>query len=55
MKTWMCWVLLIIVVAALILLGWWLSSTLSVMTCYYICVALNGIVFCYLLMQKKKS
>ena len=53
MKNWMCWTLLILGIAAILLLAWWLNTTFSVMTCYYITVALNGIVFCYLLMQKQ--
>lgn len=47
MKDWMCWVLLVIGVLAIGALAWWLTQKLSVMTCIYITIVLNGIVMCY--------
>lgn len=57
MKDWMCWALLILGVGAIIFLALWLSSTLSIMTCIYITIVINGIVMCYNMIQfggKKK-
>ena len=54
MKEWMVWIIVILGVAAIALFAWWLTNELPAMTCYYISVAINGIVFCYLLLQKKK-
>lgn len=55
MKEWMVWIIVILWVAAIVLFTWWLTNKLSPMTCFYISVAINGIVFCYLLMQKKNK
>lgn len=55
MKEWMVWVIVILGVAAIVLFAWWLTNTFSTTTCYYISVAVNGIVFCYLLLQKNKK
>ena len=57
MKEWMCWVLLVIGVAMIAGFGWWLSMSLSVMTCVYITIILNGIVMFYNMIEfgnKKK-
>ena len=53
MKDWMCWTLLILGIFAIIALCWWLIQTLSVMTCIYITIVVNGIVLCYNMMQSK--
>ena len=54
MSEWMCWVLLILGVAAICFLGWWLTTVLSVWTCIYITIILNGIVMCYNMIQSGK-
>ena len=53
MKDWMCWTLLILGIFAIIALCWWLIQALSVMTCIYITIVVNGIVMCYNMMQSK--
>lgn len=53
MKEWMCWTLLIVGVFLIGWLAWWLSNVLSVWTCIYITIILNGIVMCYNMMQTK--
>lgn len=51
MKDWMCWTLLVIGVIFICWFGWWLTTVLSLWTCIYITIVLNGIVWCYLLYQ----
>ena len=58
MKEWMCWILLVAGVLAICFIGWWLTSILSVMTCLYITIVINGVVMCYNMMEfggKKKQ
>lgn len=52
LKTWLVWTLLVVGIIGLIFFAYALNKALPVEWCFYITVGLNGIVTCYLLLQK---
>lgn len=58
MKDWQVWTLVVICVLVIIGFCWWLTTVLSILTCIYITIVVNGIMTFYLMMEygsKKKK